>query len=236
MTIFNLPRDQRSPETEVDVLLSNLSVIYSERHPDDLPYDLINIYFKDFYESDSPGQFSGDFLAGFNLGLYETKVNGVGKTSIDAAMIIACAYCVEALKAWDDGRINEAWTLIIDARTWANIPMSAHPFVDKYKVIEHKGVVSEYRREARKKGVEAYDYSDFIEQMYKSRPWPNKTTAARVIADALPGHIESNKLPIRTLKSEDKRTFVKQEDFYAYVFKKLPKGIQVKRDAAKFIS
>ena len=234
MTIFNLPRHERTPETEIDILLTNLSILYNERLPDRCPYEFINTWFKDFYENELT---DGDDLASVNEVLNQTNSSGIGKASALVAILISCAYCVQALKAYDNGELNEAWTYVIDARFWCGIPMSRHSGIDILKQAEHKEVVSKIRRESRSRATEKYDFSEFILGEYNRGPWDSKTQAAKVISEKLNDHIEANDLPVKKYRyiSESGEIIERQQhDFYNLVLSKLPSKEQFKVDQGKF--
>jgi hypothetical protein len=236
MTNFNIPRHERTPETEVDVLLTNLSVLYSGLHPDAPPHEFINTYFKEMYKRECEF-IPGDALALDNEIKNSSKVHGISKVSDEAALGISCAYCVQALEAYDDGALNEAWTFIVDARFWCSISMSRHSGIAELKQLERKEAVSAIRRISRKKGIEEYDYSEFVLNMYRSRPWKNKTQAMTAINKELNKYLETNNIKVRTLKSVNERGEVvetKQSDFCKYIWGKLPEKDQVKKDSEQF--
>ena len=231
MTHFNIERSKRTPETEIDVILTNLSVLYDELEQSGDKHSFIDTYFKEMYENPNT---SGDTLSKLVSSINPVNADGIGKTTEIAALVVSCAYCCGAQRAYDDGRINEAWTLIIDARDWLRVPMSRHPGIDRLKVEEHKKEVSRIRREARKKGADKYDYSEFALNMYRRRRWKNKAQAVEKISAALCRHIEKNNLPVRTVKYKSERGEIIEEpqtDFSKYVYNLLPTAKQVKIDS-----
>jgi uncharacterized protein (UPF0332 family) len=235
MTIFNIPRQERTPETEVDILLSNLSALYSEIHPDAPPYEFINVDFKEYFENEHT---SGDVLARMVDEIYPVNAAGVGKVTEEAAMAVSLAYCVQAQKAYDDGKLNEAWTYIIDARFWCDKALSRHKGINLLLKAEHVASVKAIKQESRRKGVAKYDHSQFITNEYRLRKWKNKTEATKVINEKLKAHIEANGLPKKKIKStNEKGDFLEtwQEDFYNLVWDKLPGLKQFKMDQDSFI-
>jgi hypothetical protein len=235
MTIFNLPRHERTPETEVDILLSNLSALYSEIHPDAPPYEFIDTYFKDCYENDYT---SGDILAEMVNRTSPASTEGIGKVSELAALVVSCAYCCEALKAWERGCVNEAWTFIVDARFWCGIPLSRR--VGRFLEREDKEILSKLRDIASNAKHEKYfaRQERFVDEMYASRPWKNKTQAAKEINAKLELYIEKEKLPVESRWNGKK--FEEKKDWFDWVLrrlrKKYPPAKQVKLDAQKLIT
>jgi hypothetical protein len=234
VTIFNLPRHQRTPETEVDVLLTNLSVLYSELNPAENKYAFINEVFREFYGNENT---NGDILAREVNRIMPVNNAGVSEVNLMAALYISCAYCCQAQRAWDAKHINDAWTFVVDARYWCSILMSRHPGIDRLEQEKHAAQVSKIRSKSRLKGVEKYDYSDFILSMYRSKPWKNKTEAIKEINEALKLHISENNLPVRMFKFTNEREDIieeKQSDFCKYIARYLPSAKQIKEDSGRW--
>jgi hypothetical protein len=234
MTIFNLPRHERTPETEVDVILTNLSILHHEFYPDKGKFHFIHYYFEDFYKNEHT---SGDALVSINNDIYPQDGDGIAKVTKLGPLVISCAYCCQALRAWEAGKTMEAWMFVVDAVKWCSQIMARHPGIDRLKAREHAAAVSAARRESRKKGADKYDYSEFILGMYNSRPWKDKTEAIKKISDALKEHVEAHNLPVRVFKNTNERGEIikeKQTDFYRIVENTLPSAAQVKRDRDRF--
>ncbi|WP_341325918.1 hypothetical protein [Methylotuvimicrobium sp. KM2] len=165
------------------------------------------------------------------------NVDGIGKVTEISALVVSCAYCCEAQRAFDDGRINDAWTYIIDAKDWLRVPLSRHAGITELINEEHKSDISRIRRESRKKGIEKYDYSDFILKEYRKKAWKNKAQAVEAINKLLGKYIENNNLPVRVLQVELENGNIAEErqtDFTKYVYGILPSAQQVKIDAKNF--
>lgn len=235
MTIFNLPRDERTPETEIDVILTNLGVIYLELNPGVEKYAFVNEVFRELYDNE---QTNGDVLSEFLEALAPTNHDGIFKTSRMAELHIACAYCCQAQRAWDAGQIDRAWTFVVDARTRCSLLMSLHPAIDRLKYAEHAEYISRVRRENRLKGVDKYNYEDFVMREYRSRPWKNKTEAVNEINVLLGKHVEEHNVPVKEWKDVGSRGEIiknKQTDFTRYITNILPSAEQVKRDRDSWV-
>ena len=92
-SLFSIPRSQRTPETEVDMLLTNLSFIYGEPYPNAPEHEFINTIFKDFYLN----PVCGDDCVRLNELVRPTNEAGIGYVTEIAALSISCAYCIDAL-------------------------------------------------------------------------------------------------------------------------------------------
>jgi hypothetical protein len=240
MTIFNIPRNERSPETEVDVLLTNLSALYSELKPDTAPYEFINTFFKEFYECENT---SGDVLAKEHLEktneVLGKSVYGVGRVTELAALVIACAYCCQAQRAFNDGWLNEAWTFIVDARKWCDFAIHRSMRVSETIEIDRisrtsrvrSKIVSENKnKKYREKQI------DFINKMYVSRAWGDKVEATSAIANALSAYVIKHNLPVENVKCVETGISSPKEDWTRFVKNVLPSSAQIKIDALNFKS
>lgn len=237
MTIFNLPRHERTPQTEIDLILSNLSVLFNEMFPNRDKYEFINVWRKRFYEDEN---LNGDVLASdqHNImnGRYGESAQGTSRYNPEASMFVSLAYLCHAQRAWDDERERDAWTYVVDAKVWSERVLTRAKRVDELKRIDHERYLSRVRSESRKKGIEKYDYSEFILNEYKKQPWKNKADAANKISVILREHIEKNDLPVRYFHDDllGKIIDQKQEDFYNLVLRNLPSAKQVREDRDKF--
>lgn len=235
MTIYKLPRNERTPETEVDVLLTNLSALYRELNPKEDKYYFINKVFKGFYED---ARITGDKLSEALNDKRQSNDEGIAKATEREILCISLAYCCQAQKAWSNGEINAAWTFVIDSKEWCSRLMARHPGINRLLKTEHAAEVSRAMRENRKKGVDKYDHSDFIKKIYRSRAWKNKTEAVEIINIKLLEHIMKNGLPNRRLKSTNGAGAVienEQSDYTKYIYKKLPSAGQVKIDSRRWL-
>jgi hypothetical protein len=232
MTTFNIPRNMRTPETEVDVLLTNISAIYSELHPDTYPDEFICTFFKDFYECEHT---CGDTLAADNEKSYPVDGSGISMVKEIVALVISCAYCAQAQKAWELGEIDKAWTYIIDARFWCSSPLSRRIIrVDAHKIKELKSLKNSI---AQKVWHDKYylKQEKFVDGMYQSRAWSIKKAAVTtIIKTALEAYIEKENLPITSRTNGN--LFVKKEDWYGWVYNYLPKAKQIKLDCQKILN
>lgn len=178
MTIFNLPRHERTPETEVDVLLTNLSVLYNELHPDEDKYCFINTWFREFYENENT---SGDIIA--ETVNRENAANDEGGFKVFPlqALAVSLAYCCQAQRAFENGNINEAWSYVVDARFWCDIPLSKSKRVDRFIQVEHKAAVSAARRAAGSASQEIRygEYRRFVIDEYQSGGWKSEVKKKR---------------------------------------------------------
>jgi hypothetical protein len=183
MTIFNIPRHERTPETEVDVLLANLSALYSELHPDAPQHHFINTYFKNMYFDKTC---SGDAMAKI-LSSTCDKTNLVSKQTVGAIFLISCAYCVDATRAYNSGLLNDAWTFVIDARTWCSKLLSkSMRFMQFIEAEKANHNLSMKKVAERKKHVIYYSEQErFVDEMYLSIGVKIKTKAAKQIAPML---------------------------------------------------
>ncbi|TSA41019.1 MAG: hypothetical protein D4R63_04375 [Methylococcaceae bacterium] len=94
-SLFSIPRSQRTPETEVDILLTNLSFIYGELYPNAPEHEFINTIFKDLYLD----PVCGDDCVRLNERVRPTNEAGIGYVTEIAALCISCAYCIDALNS-----------------------------------------------------------------------------------------------------------------------------------------
>ncbi|PKD41973.1 hypothetical protein CWO84_02815 [Methylomonas sp. Kb3] len=231
MTYFNLPRDARTPETEIDVILANISFLYDCLVPGHEPYSFFNTYYRSLIEDERT---SGDDLAKVVYEINPVNDEGIGKVTHSAALFVACGYCCEAKRAYDRGRINEAWTLIIDAKDWLRVPMSLSPAIDRLKLAEHSAALSLIYRENRLIGAAKYSHAEFIDKHYRSKPWKNKEQAVEEINQLLVIHLKNNEnVPVRKTKTVDANGKIieeKQTDFTRLIRNHLPKAKQVKID------
>lgn len=240
MTIFNIPRHQRTPETEVDVLLANLSVLYDELHPDAPPHEFINTYFKEMYECEHT---SGDVLVKEHAKAiekaYSTSVYGAGRVTELAALVFSCAFCCQAQRAFDEGRLNEAWTFVVDARHYCSFLLQRSKRVGEVAEIDRVNDISRIRtRIVKEDKSEKYTkkQKDFVSEMYKSRPWKNKASAIKAIASALAEYVSENALPVAKVKCKETGISNPKEDWSRFVEDNLPGAKQVKADAKTFKS
>jgi L-lactate utilization protein LutC len=238
MTIFNTPRHQRTPETEVDVLLTNLSALYVELHPDAPPHEFINIYFKEMYECEHT---SGDVLVEEHAKaiekVFSTSVYGAGRVTELAALVFSCAFCCQAQRAFDEGRLNEAWTFVVDARHYCSFLLQRSKRVSEVAEIDRINDISRIRtRIVKENKSEKYTkkQKDFVSDMYKSRPWKNKASAIKVIAPALAEYVSKNALPVAKVKCKETGISSPKEDWSRFVEDNLPSAKQVKADAKTF--
>ena len=179
----------RTPETEVDVLLTNLSAIYSELHPDTYPNEFIFTFFKDFYEYEHT---CGDTLAAENEKRYPADGSGIFMVTEIGALTISCAYCAQAQRAWELGEIDKAWTYIIDARFWCSSPLSRR--VGRIAKQENIARISKLRTDiainARHKKY--YEKPElFVKKQYLLKRWKNKSEAAKLITKQLDIYIKT---------------------------------------------
>ena len=204
MTLFNIPRNQRTPETEVDVILTNLSALYSELMPDDSPHHFIDTYFRNMYLDEMS---SGDGLSKLSEKAYPSS-DGVTKPSRYMIMLVSCAYCVDAMRAYNSGRLNDAWTFVVDARTWCGILLSKSirftQFIETEKINHNHNMK---KASERKKHVIYYSEQErFVDELYLSLGIETKTTAAKKIGPMLTDFVLKNKLPEeKTVTGEKKR-------------------------------
>lgn len=241
MKVINLPRNERTPKTEVDLILSNLSYLYDELHPGQEPYLFINTYFKELYENEHT---SGDVLADFQQRLmikaYGKSVIGTSRRGNEASLVISCAFCCQALRAFGDNRVNEAWTYVVDAHFWCGLVLQGAKRINQVKMLDHKKEVSKKMSENRKRGIDRYDYSDFILKEYEKGGYKTKTVAIKSISAALLTYIEDNNLPRKNFKLVTERGAVLEEpqrDFTRMVMETLKhiSAKQVKADYLKFL-
>jgi len=238
MTIFNIPRHQRTPETEVDVLLTNLSALYGELHPDTLPHEFKNTYFKEMYECEHT---SGDVLAKAHIEAvskeYGKSVYGAGRFTKLGALIVSCAYCCQAQRAFDEGRLNEAWTFVVDARHYCDFVLQKTKRVGEVAEIDRANAIARIRtRIVKEDKSEKYTkkQKDFVSDMYISRPWKNKASAIKVIAPALAEYVSKNALPVAKVKCKETGISSPKEDWSRFVEDNLPTADEVKADAKNF--
>lgn len=238
MTVFNIPRNQRTPTTEVDILLTNLSAFYSELYPDSPRDEFINTYFKEFYENENT---SGDILAKEHAlkidEVFGKGIHGVGRITNLAAIIISCAYCCQVLRAFDEGRLNEAWTFVVDARHYCGFAIQRSRRVAEVAEIDRvNGISRDRARIVNECKVDKYSkkQKDFVSQMYKSQAWKSKASAIHVIAPALAEYVLKNDLPVAKVKCKETGISNLKTDWSRFVEDNLPSAKQVKEDARSF--
>jgi len=222
------------------VLLTNLSARYSELHPDTPPHEFINTFFKEFYECETT---SGDILAKAHLKAtneaHGKSVYGVGRATELAALVIACAYCCQAQRAFNDGWTNEAWTFIVDARHWCDFAIHRSMRVSETIEIDRINSTSRVRskivRENKNKKYREKQIN-FINTMYTSQAWKNKAEATTVIADALSKYVIDHNLPVENVKCKETGISSPKEDWTKFVKNVLPSSSQIKIDALNFKS
>ena len=206
MTVFNIPRNQRTPTTEIDVLLTNLSALYSELHPGSPQHEFINTYFKECYENENT---SGDVLVMEHEikidEVFGKSIDGVGRITKLAAIVISCAYCCQGLRAFDEGRLNEAWTFVVDARHYCGFVMQRSKRVESFVDREKITIVSNARRNAQIAKHELYygRQERFVDEMYLSKHWKNKEIAATEITNELLAYIAKESLPAEKTRDGD---------------------------------
>jgi hypothetical protein len=239
MTIFfNLPRHERTPETEIDLILSNLSLFYDELYPGRNKHEFINVWFKKFYEDES---IDGDVLVKDQNDIMEMKygdsVPGASKFSEIGSMLISCAYCCQSLKAWYEGKLNESWTFVVDARFWSDLILQRAKRLETQKKLDHDKSVSESRSLIVKENKQKIYYErqlKFVGDMYNSRAWKNKELAVSEISKALEDKIEKEGWPVEKVKCKETGKSMLKEDWQGWVKRKLPSAKQIKIDAKKF--
>lgn len=201
-------------------MLTNLSALYKELLPDELQNSFMDTYFKDMYFNENT---SGDILAQFSESLKPTNNAGIGYASELAALIISCAYCVNALRATEMKELNEAWTYIVDARYWCGIPLSRR--VERFFDREKMNLVSDVRRGAQSIKHELYygRQERFVDDMYQSKRWKNKTTAAKYITNMLITYIAKETLPVEKTRDGN------EKDWQRWVYDRLRSANGVKK-------
>jgi hypothetical protein len=213
--LSSIPRNQRTPETEVDILLTNLSFIYGELYPNAPEHEFINTIYKDLYLD----PVCGDVCVRLNERFRPTNEAGIGYVTEIAALSISCAYCIDALNSLNDGELNESWSYIVDAGFWfsKSSSKSCSRHFDKEKTKK----TSLSRLNAQKARYEKY-YSKqyiFVSDLFQKTTYDDnkKTTAAKSITPKLIDYIEKNNLPVE--KTRDG----KEKDWYRWVYELLVK-------------
>jgi len=212
-SLFSIPRSQRTPETEVDILLTNLSFSYGELYPNAPKNFFINTIFKDLYLN----PVCGDDCVCLNELVRPTNEAGIGYVTEIAALHISCAYCIDALNSLNDGKLNESWSYIVDARFWCSVPLSGRGrrYFDKEKAKQTKLA----RLNAQNAKYEKY-YSKqkiFVSDLFLNNTYKDKTDAAESITPKLIDYIEKNNLPVEKINGG------KEKDWYRWVYEFLVK-------------
>ncbi len=232
------PRHERSPGTEIDVLLSNLSAIYSELHPEAQANEFINTCFKELYECEHT---CGDTLAETHLKATANErgqsIDGAGSFTKIAAITISCAYCCQAQRAFDAGQITTAWTYIIDAREWCSLVMQQTRRVTVVAELDKKKRIS-VKRSTIVRMAKNEKYSDkavaFVIEKYHEQAWKNKAEAIATISALLAVYATENNLPVEKVKCPESGQSKPKESWERFVKNRLPSAEQVKIDAANF--
>jgi hypothetical protein len=205
-------RGKRTPETEIDVVLTNLSALYGELHPDKPKDDFINVYFRDLYFDDSV---NGDDLVRLNERNFKTNDEGIGGVPELSALIISCGFCVDALMALDKNELNLAWTFVVDARFWCGVPLSR-------KVLRINAMIKKEAIKKTRTSVASIKYEKyygrqmaFIKNEYKKNNWRNKSAAARAITPLLEDFVLKASLPVECFDGE------KKMDWYRWTYERL---------------
>jgi hypothetical protein len=208
----NVDRNQRTPESEVDIILTNLSALYGELHPGKPKDDFINVYFRDLYFDDSV---NGDDLVRLNERNFKTNDEGIGGVPELSALIISCGFCVDALRAIERIEINLAWTFVVDARFWCDVPLSQRVLRISRK--KKKEDIKNMRTCLASIKYEKYYGRQlaFIKNEYKKNNWRNKSAAARAITPLLEDFVLKDGLPVERLDGE------KKMDWYRWTYERL---------------
>lgn len=112
-------RHERTPISEVNALLIKLGAVYSDLFPNEPINSFKDQYFKKMYAGESPFE---RVLSTLNKDLYPKDGDIFGNTQKKIGLLtIACCYCISAMKAYQQGAINEAWTFVVDAQLWGNV-------------------------------------------------------------------------------------------------------------------
>lgn len=112
-------RHRRTPITEVNDLLRQLGVVYSDLFPREPINSFKDQYFKKMYAGESP---LDSILSTLNKDLHDKSSGIFGDIQKKIGILsITCWYCVSAIKAYQQGAINEAWTFVVDAQLWGGV-------------------------------------------------------------------------------------------------------------------
>lgn len=237
--LYSISRNKRNVFNEIGVLLHNLSTLYSEFYPETDQHEFINIYFKEFYECVHT---CGDTLANqqqINMDSQRgTSIYGAGSGDKLAALVISCAYCCQAQRAFDNNEINIAWSFVVDAYIWCGKVMPQAKRARDIGQLDHKKRVS-ILRSAIVKGAKNAKYRDkqidFIKKIYASKAWNNKTQAIEEITESLQDYVSKNNLPVENVRNECGAS-EEEKDWTRFVGKALPSAKQIKIDAKTFDS
>jgi hypothetical protein len=238
-SLFSIPRNERNVFNEIDVLLHNLSTLYSEFYPETDQHEFRNIYFKELSECVHT---CGDTLANqqkINMDSQRgASIYGAGSGNKLAALVISCAYCCQAQRAFDNNDINIAWSFVVDAYKWCDKVMPQAKRARDIGQLDHKKRIS-IKRSAIVKVDRNAKYRDrqiyFINNMYASKAWGSKTQAIKEITESLQDYIIKNNLPVENVRNEY-GVSEKKEDWTSFVKNALPSAKQIKIDAKEFDS
>jgi hypothetical protein len=237
--LYSISRNKRNVFNEIGVLLHNLSTLYSEFYPETDRHEFINIYFKEFYECVHT---CGDTLANqqqINMDSQRgTSIYGAGSGDKLAALVISCAYCCQAQRAFDNNEINIAWSFVVDAYIWCGKVMPQAKRARDIGQLDHKKRVS-ILRSAIVKGAKNSKYRDkqieFINEEYFKKAWKNKAQAIEEIAESLQKFVSKNNLPVEIVHNEYGAS-KRKEDWTSFVKNALPSAKKIKIDAEEFDS
>lgn len=238
-SLFSISRNERNVFNEIGVLLHNLSTLYSEFYPETDQHEFINIYFKELYECVHT---CGDTLANQHQIDMDSQrgasIYGAGSFNKLAALVISCAYCCQAQRAFDNNEINIAWSFVVDAYKWCERVMRESKRARDIGQLDHKKRTS-IKRSAIVKGSKNPKYRDkpieFINEEYVKKAWGSKEQAIKEIAESLQDYVIKNNLPVENVRNEY-GVSEKKEDWTSFVKNALPSAKQIKIDAKKFDS
>ncbi len=212
---FYLDHTARTPTTEAEIILTNLEDAYKrlvqvrngnkktpkEQHLEDLPLHETSMF-------SHAMTLDGDSLVQEHKINYPPDENGVFYLDEFHAIFISLTFCVQAMRADQNGEKDLAWTYVIDSRTWFTMSLSLKKM--RIDVIEKRKKTSAARAKVAKERYKKHD--DFILDEYKKGRWDLKLQASGVITAKLTAYIKENKLPR-----------LSNDNMAGYVYKKLTK-------------
>jgi hypothetical protein len=202
-----IARADRTPTTEVNVILRNLNDAYqrlvidrnsNKKTPKELRLQDVQLLETDFFkERFLPGAMCADDLVAYHSKKCPANDDGIFNLDELHAIVITLAFCIEAIAAEGRNERDLAWKLIIDSMFWHTASLSQKP--RRIEVIKNRKKISNEKSIKAKKEAKKYEqYREFIYAEYtkgvKGGLWKNPFKAKDLLDPMLRGFMKDNNL------------------------------------------